>query len=147
MEQLACRRRVRECSLGQSNFTSNAALSAAASTLLGPSSVAIANGKLFVADTGNSRVLIWNSIPTTNFQPADVVLGQADFVSDDQNRGAFSPNANTLDNPRGIYSDGVRLVVAYSSINRSYMSPTHSTIALWSGTLFLQPMGMRRISS
>jgi len=29
-----------------------------------------------VADTQNNRVLIWNSIPTQNNQPADLVLGQ-----------------------------------------------------------------------
>ena len=37
-------------------------------------------GKLIVADSNNNRVLIWNSIPTTNGAPADVVLGQGDFV-------------------------------------------------------------------
>ena len=44
-----------------------------------PQGVWIQNGKLFVADTQNHRVLIWNSIPTQNRQPADVVLGQANF--------------------------------------------------------------------
>ncbi|MBN2167082.1 MAG: HYR domain-containing protein, partial [Marinilabiliaceae bacterium] len=37
--------------------------------------------KLIVADGGNNRVLIWNSIPTTNGAPADVVIGQTDFTS------------------------------------------------------------------
>ncbi len=37
--------------------------------------------KLFVADTQNNRILIWNSIPTKNNQPADLVLGQPDFVT------------------------------------------------------------------
>jgi hypothetical protein len=48
-------------------------------TFRGPQGVWIQNGKLFVADTQNHRVLIWNSIPTQNRQPADVVLGQANF--------------------------------------------------------------------
>jgi hypothetical protein len=32
-----------------------------------------------VADLGNNRVLIWNSIPTTNQKAADVVVGQKDM--------------------------------------------------------------------
>ncbi len=37
--------------------------------------------KLIASDGNNNRVLIWNSIPTTNAQPADVVIGQIDFTS------------------------------------------------------------------
>jgi len=37
--------------------------------------------KLIASDGNNNRVLIWNSIPTTNAQPADVVIGQTDFTS------------------------------------------------------------------
>ncbi len=48
-------------------------------SLRAPQGVWIQNGRLFVADTQNHRVLIWNSIPTQNRQPADLVLGQANF--------------------------------------------------------------------
>ena len=34
-----------------------------------------------VADTDNNRVLIWNSIPTTNGANADLVLGQDNFTT------------------------------------------------------------------
>ena len=37
--------------------------------------------KLLVSDGGNNRVLIWNSIPTVNGQPADVVIGQTNFTT------------------------------------------------------------------
>ena len=47
----------------------------------GPQGVWIANNKLYVADTQNYRVLIWNSFPTTNNQAPDVVLGQPDFTT------------------------------------------------------------------
>ncbi len=47
----------------------------------GPQGVWIQGSKLFVADTQNNRVLIWNTIPTQNNQPADVVLGQPDFTT------------------------------------------------------------------
>ncbi|MEM3751741.1 MAG: hypothetical protein QXM65_02135, partial [Candidatus Bathyarchaeia archaeon] len=46
-----------------------------------PMGVAIDGARLFVADTCNNRVLIWNSIPTTNYAPADIVVGQPNFTS------------------------------------------------------------------
>ena len=42
---------------------------------LAPRGVFVTNGKLFVSDTGQNRVFIWNSIPTQEFQEPDVVLG------------------------------------------------------------------------
>ncbi|HNF98988.1 MAG TPA: hypothetical protein PK493_16940, partial [Pseudomonadota bacterium] len=33
------------------------------------------DGKLLVTDTGNSRLLIWNTFPTKSYQPVDYVLG------------------------------------------------------------------------
>ena len=36
-------------------------------------------GRLFVADTQNSRVLIYNSIPASSGATPDVVVGQPDF--------------------------------------------------------------------
>ncbi|HEY0192414.1 MAG TPA: hypothetical protein VGC42_14945 [Kofleriaceae bacterium] len=41
--------------------------------------VAICNGRLFVADTGNRRVLMWDGIPERDGTPADLVLGAASF--------------------------------------------------------------------
>ena len=34
-----------------------------------------------MADTQNNRVLIWNTIPTKNNQPADLVLGAPNFTT------------------------------------------------------------------
>ncbi len=45
--------------------------------------VALAGGRLLVADTGNRRVLVWERIPERHGQPADLVLGQADFATRD----------------------------------------------------------------
>ena len=55
-------------------------------TLYWPYGLAVIAGRLHVADTGNRRVLIWNSVPDAD-APADVVLGQPDGTSADENRG------------------------------------------------------------
>ena len=113
--------------LGQSNFTANTVTTPpTASTLSGPQGVWIQNGKLLVADTQNFRVLIWNSIPTSNNQPADVVLGQSNFNVGTQaacNVTITSTNplvaaANELCNPVSVTSDGVHLFVADLGFNR-----------------------------
>jgi uncharacterized protein (TIGR03437 family) len=87
----------------------------------GPQGVWIQDGKLFVADTQNHRVLIWNSIPTQNRQPADVVLGQANFnvaVQPDLTKDTTLAHANSLLNPVSVSSDGIRLYVADLGNNR-----------------------------
>ena len=89
-----------------------------------PEGVIIADGKLIVADLFNGRVLIWNSVPTTNGEPADVILGQNTFTNcinnDDDQNGANddAPTARTLSFPTGVWSDGTRLVVADASNHR-----------------------------
>ena len=108
--------------VGQADFKSNtAARPPTAASLLGPQGVWIQNGRLMVADTANDRALIWNSIPTSNGQKADVVLGQPDFVTvPPQNlaQKPFDPKATTLLSPTGISSDGVRLYIADLGHNR-----------------------------
>ncbi len=56
-----------------------------------PYGVSCIGGKLVVCDTGNRRVLMWNE-PSETGQPADLVLGQSDFSTRDENAGdAVSP--------------------------------------------------------
>ncbi|HUP91648.1 MAG TPA: NHL repeat-containing protein [Solimonas sp.] len=72
-----------------------------------PASVHIANGRLIVADSGNNRVLIWNSLPTANV-PANVVVGQAGFNTADPGTSATGlsfPVAAVVGNNRLIVSD------------------------------------------
>ncbi|HZP13211.1 MAG TPA: hypothetical protein VFB36_12405, partial [Nevskiaceae bacterium] len=65
--------------IGQPDFTGNQPGTSSTALAL-PSSVQIANGKLVVADSGNNRVLIWNSLPTSSVAP-DLVVGQTSFAS------------------------------------------------------------------
>lgn len=71
------------------------------------------DGKLIVADSGHSRVLIWETIPSAHGQAATVVLGQSDL--DICDRGT---SRDLMRQPRGIWSDGIKLAVADSFNNR-----------------------------
>jgi hypothetical protein len=80
-----------------------------------PTGILRQSGRLFVADSGNHRVLIWNQVPTAN-RPADIVLGQPDLTTNYPNLPAIS--ASTLHRPRSLASDGTRLFVADSGNRR-----------------------------
>ncbi|WP_020674812.1 hypothetical protein [Geopsychrobacter electrodiphilus] len=81
-----------------------------------PESLAVGGGKLVVTDSSNNRVLIWNTIPTSDTAP-DLVLGQSDFSGAGINAGG-SPSASTLNYPAGAWTDGTRLVVLDEYNNR-----------------------------
>jgi uncharacterized protein (TIGR03437 family) len=128
--------------LGQVDFnTVQEPIVATASSFRGPQGVWIQNGKLFVADTQNNRIMIWNSIPTANNQPADVELGQSNFttvgpippttiVSCATCPGGFSTTPpllatqGTMLNPVSVTSDGFHLFVADLGYNR---------VLIWNG--------------
>jgi hypothetical protein len=98
--------------LGQPDFNSSTLNynGLSASSLANPSDVVVIGTKLIVSDDSNQRLLVWNSIPSTNNQAADVVLGQANFTSNSQNRGG-SPAANTISGPNSLATDGTKLFV------------------------------------
>ncbi|MFN0169699.1 MAG: hypothetical protein ACKV22_25020 [Bryobacteraceae bacterium] len=110
--------------VGQDNFTSNRIPPNNTPTnksLRGPQGVWIQNNRLFIADTQNHRVLIYNSIPTSNGATADIVLGQPDFttfVEPDLTRAPPTASTTTLLNPVSVNSDGTRLYVTDLGHNR-----------------------------
>jgi hypothetical protein len=79
--------------------------------------VTIADGRLFVADTGNRRVLVWNSIPGASGAPADLVLGQRDFTCRDENAG-LGVGAAGMRWPHAIAANGPLVLVADAGNNR-----------------------------
>jgi hypothetical protein len=107
--------------LGQCDFKSGLANRggdcARADTLNWCYGVAIADGALFVADTGNRRVLRWNSIPCSNGAPADLVLGQNTFDDRDEN-GGHDPDARSMRWPHAIVAIGEQLFIADAGNNR-----------------------------
>lgn len=112
--------------LGQRDFNSVLANHGqdkpSASTLHWPYGVAYLDGKLIVCDTGNRRLLIWDEI-SENGQPADLVLGQRDFGSRDENAGG-GVSAMSMRWPHQITLWQGHLAVADAGNNR---------VMLWDG--------------
>lgn len=82
--------------LGQPDFISNNP-GTGADQMNWPVAMAVGGGKLLVADAYNNRILVWNSFPTQNAQPADLILTGSDF--------------QPIEWPWGVWTDGTRLAV------------------------------------
>lgn len=87
--------------------------------------------RLFVTDSGNNRVLIFNLDSENGLfdREADHVLGQANFTDNGRNGGGgFTISASGLSGPAGLAYDSVndRLFVADSSNNRVLVFDTAS---------------------
>jgi uncharacterized protein (TIGR03437 family) len=108
--------------IGQPNFTANGtSVPPTANSLRGPVGVWLADGKLFIADTQDNRVLIYNRVPTTNNAAADVVIGQPNFTSfvqPDLTQQNATPTASNMQTPVSVTTDGTRMFVADLAQNR-----------------------------
>jgi hypothetical protein len=112
--------------LGQSDFSKVAPNEGQQNTptqraFRGPQGVWLQNGRLFVADTGNNRILIWNTVPRSNFAPADIVIGQPDFttfVQPDLTKAILDARRDNLLAPVAVTSDGIRMIVTDLGNNR-----------------------------
>ena len=108
--------------LGQSGFiTATSGIDTYSSTLLTytmamnqPSDLwTDGRGNLFIADTGNNRVLYYSVVPTGNNPQATYVIGQTAF-----GQNTSSSGAQHFDSPWGVYSDGSNLYVGDTGNNR-----------------------------
>lgn len=98
--------------LGQADLTSsNAGTSATA--LMNPEGIYTTTTQLFVVDSGNNRVLIWNSHPTANTVAANYVLGQLDFDS-----SASGCSSSTLSDPAAVMVVDNKILVLDRGNNR-----------------------------
>ncbi len=148
--------------LGQSGFTTSYAPPpvannatfppTTASLLLNPTSVTSDGTRLYIADLGNNRVLIWNAafvngnLNLSNDQAADVVVGQPLLTTSVPNwSGALcgaadntAPCAASLDFPRFALSDGTRLFIADGGNDRVLI---YNTIPTQNGTSANEVLG------
>lgn len=109
----------------QIDFYGNAANNPQDTGLSSPSAASVdpINHRLFVSDTGNNRVLIYN-LSAANVlidKSADIVLGQTSFSQVASNQGG-AVNANTLSGPTGLFYDITN--------NRLYISDTNNNRVL-----------------
>jgi hypothetical protein len=118
--------------IGQSNGTSEDQYDKG---LGSPDNTWVAGGKMFVADGGHNRVLIWNTVPTSNYAPFDVVIGQPDKYSYTANNGGIS--AARLNGPTFVYSDGTKMYVADTLNNRVLIWNTIPTVTGTAANLVL----------
>ncbi|MCB9094219.1 MAG: fibronectin type III domain-containing protein [Halobacteriovoraceae bacterium] len=93
--------------------------------LYNPSGVMAYNGKLFVADRYNNRILIWNTYPTSNSDAPDVVIGQSGFGERYLNNtpgNIGTASAQSLREPMDVWAGSVggtdKMVVADYANNR-----------------------------
>ncbi len=87
--------------LGQPDFTTNSGATSAGK-MKGPVGVFVdANGRLWVTDRLNHRVLRFDQAAAkSNGASADGVLGQPDFTT-----GTYGLSATTMNRPMGVYAD------------------------------------------
>ena len=107
--------------LGQKDFTTVKVPTVDAQSFRAPQGVWIQGTRLFVADTGNNRVMVWNNIPTSNNVAADYVLGVPNFTTapqPDLTKNTVPAAANNMASPVSVTSDGTRLFVTDLGNNR-----------------------------
>jgi len=88
--------------LGQPNFTTNEP-GAGRNQLNWPMSASTDGTRLAVTDTNNHRILIWTEFPTSNAEPADIILSGGTNAN---------PSKSNIRWPWGVWTDGTRVAVA-----------------------------------
>ena len=103
--------------IGQPDMTGNTANNGgiSADSLSAPQGLFVdTEGKLYISDYNNNRVLVFNSIPTTDNASADIVLGQADFTTG----VAQGYTANSTTSPTNVFVTDTSLWVGSYFGNR-----------------------------
>ncbi|MBO0820755.1 MAG: hypothetical protein J2P26_07895, partial [Nocardiopsaceae bacterium] len=89
-----------------------------ASSFYWPFGVAVVGGRFYVADTGNRRVLGWSGgVPSSPSAEPDLVLGQPDEASREENRGG-EPTGSSFRWPHALCGTGQTLLIADAGNHR-----------------------------
>jgi hypothetical protein len=108
--------------LGQPDTASAASAPPSARSLGWPNAMAVdGQGRLYVVDLDNHRVLYWNTIPAENQAPADGVIGQPTVETGLANDGGLG--ARTLQYPGAILATDSAVYVADTGNNRVLVLP------------------------
>jgi hypothetical protein len=99
--------------IGQSNFTSNRSGSSR-NQLLNPTSAHDNGSQLFVADRDNQRILVFDTISTTNNPNADFAIGAADPNS----VGVGTCTQNAMSSPLELHATATHFFVADDTCRR-----------------------------
>lgn len=125
--------------LGQTDFTSSRPLSKATmnknlAKLNWPVGVAACVSdnkiKIYVTDTNNDRILVWNDIPGSNGAPADFAMynvvdpDSTQYVGEDSSKGYINRNSTEIGWPWSIWTNGNRLICTDTRSSR---------ILIWDG--------------
>lgn len=104
-----------------------------------PFGIALVDGRFYVADTYNRRVLVWvDGVPPGPDVPADIVLGQPDFVSRGENRdGPVAPGSFRW--PHVVTGNGGGIVVADAGNHRLLGWHRHPDVDLPADYVLGQP--------
>jgi hypothetical protein len=86
----------------QPNQGTSTANSITANDLELPEGLTTDGTKLVVADAGNNRILVYNTVPTSNDAAANVVIGQADMA---HNGNPGAENGSSFQWPEGVNYD------------------------------------------
>jgi hypothetical protein len=90
-------------------------------SLSSPAAVTIKNSRFVISDSGNNRVLIWNTLPSSNTKNPDLVFGQEDFFSSRPN--SSGEGATSLRSPQGVCMDESQLYIADADNSRVLIVP------------------------
>jgi hypothetical protein len=113
--------------LGQSSLVrrdENGGGEPSAGSMRWPHAIATAGGRLLVADAGNNRIMVWNTIPAACGAPCDAVLGQNNFRDVDHNQSLYWPSDATLQMPYGVAVAGRWCIAADTANSRLIAWPS-----------------------
>ena len=103
--------------IGQTNFTTNTLVAASSSSFNLPYGVSCISNRLYVADRGNNRVVVYNPAPSSNVA-ASFAIGQPDLSS--STAGAdYTMISNYLNNPGQVLYTGSQFFIVDIGNNRA----------------------------